>query len=151
MSRKRARVGQMQILYQMDLTKDYSLDNLELFLDNFNLLDEEVHFDEKNDVFYVEDEINYIKETIPELIENMEEIDLLIDKNLEGWTIDRLSKVDKEILRIAVYEFLYREDIPAEVSINEAVEIAKNFGGNNSSKFVNGILGSIYRTLKEEE
>lgn len=149
MSRKKARIGQMQILYQMDLTADYSLDNLEIFLDNFKL-DENIEKDLDSDEAgqFQEDEVSYIKENIPMLIENLEEIDDLIDKHLDGWSIQRLAKVDKEVLRIAVYEFLYKEDIPMEVSINEAVEIAKDYGGENSSKFINGILGSIYRTLE---
>lgn len=149
MSRKKARIGQMQILYQMDLTADYSLDNLEIFLNNFKL-DENIEKDLDSDEAgqFQEDEVSYIKENIPMLIENLEEIDDLIDKHLDGWSIQRLAKVDKEVLRIAVYEFLYKEDIPMEVSINEAVEIAKDYGGENSSKFINGILGSIYRTLE---
>ena len=128
MSRKKARVGQMQILYQMDLVGDYSLDDLEVFLENFDKRNypEEIDVDSIEDIVFSQDELDYIKSTIPEV----------------------LSKVDKETLRIAVYEFLYRGDIPKEVSINEAVEIAKIYGGDNSSKFVNGILGSIYRTLE---
>lgn len=141
MSRKKARAGQMQILYQMDLTADYSLDNLEIFLKNFE--DEE-----DEDLQFQKDEINYIRENTPKIIEKLEEIDELIDQHIEGWSIQRLAKVDKEVLRIAVYEFLYKEDIPKEVSINEAIEIAKEYAGNNSSKFINGILGSIYKTLE---
>ncbi len=150
MSRKKARVGQMQILYQMDLVGDYSLDDLEVFLENFDKRNypEEIDVDSIEDIVFSQDELDYIKSTIPEVILNLEKIDNLIDEHLEGWTINRLSKVDKETLRIAVYEFLYRGDIPKEVSINEAVEIAKIYGGDNSSKFVNGILGSIYRTLE---
>lgn len=140
----------MQILYQMDLVGDYSLDDLEVFLENFDKRNypEEIDVDSIEDIVFSQDELDYIKSTIPEVILNLEKIDNLIDEHLEGWTINRLSKVDKETLRIAVYEFLYRGDIPKEVSINEAVEIAKIYGGDNSSKFVNGILGSIYRTLE---
>lgn len=147
----------MQILYQMDITNDYSLENLDIFLENFGNIEIEDNGEEKikenqEDMeLFQTDEIEYIKENIPTLIESLEKIDTLINDHLEGWTINRLSKVDKEILRVAVYEFLFRKDIPMEVSINEAVEIAKNFGGNNSSKFVNGILGSIYRTLQLEK
>lgn len=157
MSRKKAREGQMQILFQMDITSDYSLENVDVFLDNFSNVETEVNTEEKiaedqEDIeLFQPDEVKYIRKNVTLLIENLEKIDTLIEDHLEGWTINRLSKVDKEILRIAVYEFLFREDIPKEVSINEAVEIAKNFGGNNSSKFVNGILGSIYRTLQLEK
>lgn len=124
----------MQILYQMDITKDYSLEHLAVFLENFDFAD---------------DEIIYIKKTLPQIISNMETIDEIISKHLEGWSINRLAKVDKEILRVAVYEFLFREDIPKEVSINEAIEISKEYGGKDSFKFINGILGSIYRNMVE--
>lgn len=132
MSRKKARIGQMQMLYQMDVTKDYSLENLAVFLENFE---------------FAEDEIDYIKETMPQIVSNINSIDETISNHLEGWSLSRLAKVDKEILRIAVYEILYRKDIPDEVSINEAIEISKEYGGEDSFKFINGILGSIYRNM----
>lgn len=132
MSRKKARIGQMQLLYQMDLTNKFDIEEVELFLDNFSFSD---------------DEIEYINAAIPQLIENIEEIDSVIEKNLEKWSFKRLAKVDRAILRIAVFEMLYREDIPEEVSINEAIEIAKVYGSVESQKFINGILGSIYRSI----
>ncbi|EGY76457.1 MAG: transcription antitermination factor NusB [Peptoniphilus sp.] len=132
MSRKKARIGQMQLLYQMDLTNKFDIKEVELFLDNFSFSD---------------DEIEYINVAIPQLIDNIEEIDSVIEKNLEKWSFKRLAKVDRAILRIAVFEMLYREDIPEEVSINEAIEIAKVYGSLESQKFINGILGSIYRSI----
>ena len=140
MSRKNARIGQMQVLYQMDLVNDYSIDALNEFVDNFSRGNSE-------DISFNSDEISYIRQTVPVVVENLETIDKYIDSHLQGWTINRLSKVDKSILRIAVYEFLF-SDIPASVSINEAVEIAKLYAGDNSPKFVNGILGSVYKTLE---
>lgn len=122
----------MQSLFTMDVNKDFSLENLELFLDN-NL--------------FLEDEVEYIREIVPDLIEKIDIVDETIEKNLKGWTLERLAKVDRQILRIAVYEFLYKNDIPPEVSINEAVEIAKIYSSEESPKFVNGILGSIYRSF----
>ena len=122
----------MQLLYQMDLTNKFDIKEVELFLDNFSFSD---------------DEIEYINVAIPQLIDNIEEIDSVIEKNLEKWSFKRLAKVDRAILRIAVFEMLYREDIPEEVSINEAIEIAKVYGSLESQKFINGILGSIYRSI----
>lgn len=132
MSRKKARIGQMQLLYQMDLLNKFDKQELEMFLENFDFSD---------------DEIKYIKDTIPKITENLDKIDELIKKNLEGWSLKRLAKVDRAILRIAVFEMLCREDIPVEVSINEAIEIAKVYGSGDSQKFINGILGSIYRSI----
>lgn len=142
-SAKKARIGAMQIMYQMDLTEDYSLDNLDIFLKNFA---EDTEYEDKEIVF-TEEEEEYLGEIIPVIIEKLGDIDQIINKNLEGWTIERLSKVDKSILRISVYEMMYRDDIPGPVSINEAVEIAKNYASENSPKFINGILGSIFKEI----
>ncbi len=71
------------------------------------------------------------------------EIDALISKTSNGWRIDRMSRVDLSILRLAVFELLFDDDIPGGVAINEAVELAKQYGGDESSSFINGILGVI--------
>lgn len=75
--------------------------------------------------------------------EHMEEIDRLIRENLVRWSFDRLSKVSVAVLRIAIGEINYLDDIPQSVSINEAVEIAKKYSGEEDAAFVNGVLGSI--------
>jgi N utilization substance protein B len=77
------------------------------------------------------------------IIENLDEIDSLIKKHLINWTFERLSSIDKNILRLGTYELLFKDDIPIEVTLNEAIEIAKKFGSNKSGKFVNGILDRI--------
>ncbi|MEE0469530.1 MAG: transcription antitermination factor NusB [Blautia sp.] len=77
--------------------------------------------------------------------EHLEEIDELLNEKSAGWKTKRMSKVDLNILRLAVYEMKYDEDVPVKVAINEAVEISKNFGGDDSASFVNGILGKIAR------
>jgi len=79
-------------------------------------------------------------------VENMEGIDSVIKKNIRNWEFERLAKVDLAILRISVFEILYQEDVPAGVTINEAVEIAKSFGSDESYKFINGVLDNIRRT-----
>jgi len=93
----------------------------------------------------------YLQELIWGMWENREKIDELIDRFALDWTVDRLSRVDRAILRLAVYELLYCQDIPASVSINEAVELCKKYSGPQSGPFVNGILGTINRLLKEEQ
>lgn len=75
--------------------------------------------------------------------EHADEIDRLISDVSENWAVSRMPLVDRNILRMAVFELVYLDDVPASVTINEAVELAKTFGGEDSSKFVNGVLGRI--------
>ena len=132
MSRKKARIGAMQALFSMDINDDFSLDNLEVFMENNN---------------FQGDEADYINRVVPDILDKLKSVDETIEKNLKGWTMTRLAKVDRQILRIAVYEFLYKDDIPKEVSINEAVEIARLYSSDEAPKFINGILGTIYRSF----
>ncbi len=76
------------------------------------------------------------------------EIDVLLNENTKGWKTSRMNKVDLTILRLAVYEMKWDEDIPEGVAINEAVELAKKFGGDDSPSFVNGVLGRLARQEK---
>jgi len=91
-------------------------------------------------------DLDYLIKTVKGTVQNTAEIDQLIIKAAPEWPLDQLAVLDKTILRLASYEILYNEDIPPKVAINEAVEIAKTFGGENSSKFINGVLGTIYRS-----
>ncbi|MBR0351201.1 MAG: transcription antitermination factor NusB [Clostridia bacterium] len=92
--------------------------------------------------------VNYIEDIIFGIDKNKKSIDEKIEKNLkQDWKLERISKVDLSILRLAIYEILYKE-IPFKVAINEAVELAKKYGEESSKKFVNGILASI---VKESE
>lgn len=85
----------------------------------------------------------YIQEKYEAVVRHVPEIDVLLNENTEGWKTVRMNKVDLTILRLAVYELKWDEDIPEGVAINEAVELAKRFGGESSSSFVNGILGKL--------
>jgi len=78
--------------------------------------------------------------------DNLADIDRIISEKSKNWKINRIANVDRNILRIAIYEMLYREDIPTSVSINEAVELAKKYGTEESGKFVNGILGTLVKS-----
>jgi len=82
--------------------------------------------------------------------EHLEEIDKRIEEKSNGWSLARMAKADITILRLAVYEILFDEDVPAGVAVNEAVDIAKRFGTDRSPAFVNGVLGSIVRDCAEE-
>ena len=95
--------------------------------------------------------IDYAISLIKVFADNSEDIDGIINKFSEGWPIDRLLKLDKNILRIAVAEMKYMDDVPCEVSIDEAVDLIKRYSSDESSKFVNGILGHVYSNLKEKK
>lgn len=82
--------------------------------------------------------------------EHIDELDGLIEANLKGWKKNRISKISLTILRIAVYELLYIDDVPASVSINEAVELAKSYATNEDGAFVNGVLGSIAKQIDKK-
>ena len=85
------------------------------------------------------------------VIENKDKIDELIKKYAPQWPIEQMKSVDLQILRIAIFEGFVEKITPPKVSIDEAIEIAKDFGGGISSKFVNGVLGAIYEETKKEE
>ncbi len=78
--------------------------------------------------------------------ENVEAIDKVISKHADNWNISRMAVIDRNVMRMAVYEMLYRDDIPLNVSINEAIELAKKYGDIDSGKFVNGVLDKIKKT-----
>lgn len=85
------------------------------------------------------------------VIENMAELDKIITKAAPDWPIAQIAIIDRNALRIGLYELLYAdpEEVPPKVAINEAIEIAKNYGGPNSGKFINGVLGTVYKQLQE--
>lgn len=96
------------------------------------------------------DEDAYVRDIATGVADRQNEIDLLISRKAAGWRLERLYSVDRNILRLAIYELLYRDDIPHEVVINEAVELAKKYGGEHSPIFVNGILDRIWKEQRKE-
>ena len=99
----------------------------------------------------LEKEDDYIAETVDAVVEKVDEIDAKISEYAENWPIEQMTIIDRNILRIGVYELFFNDNIPAKVAINEAIELAKNYGGPSSGKFVNGILGAMYTDVKEKE
>ena len=87
----------------------------------------------------------FTKELVEGVEVEREELDGLIERHAEGWTLDRIAPLERNILRVALYELLHREDVPAEVAIDEAIEAAKELCGADAPSFVNGILGAVYR------
>lgn len=90
-----------------------------------------------------DEDATYISHKSNKIIEKLDEIDEMINKQAKGWTTQRMGKVDLTILRLAVYEIVFDEDVPTGVAINEAVELAKKFGQEESSGFVNGVLAKF--------
>ena len=92
----------------------------------------------------------YIKEKYAKIVEKLPQIDELLNEASDGWKVSRMGKADLTILRLAVYEMQYDEDVPVGVAVNEAVELSKKFGGEESPAFINGVLGKIGKTGKTE-
>ena len=91
---------------------------------------------------------DYIKQIVTGIVEHKDELDEVIKNYLKEWTMDRISKTDLAILRVATFEILYREDIPYKVSVNEAVELAKTFSDDSSPSFINGVLAGVINGMK---
>ncbi len=96
------------------------------------------------------DDGGFVKELIDGISSHMEEIDNYIKKYAPEWPIDQITGIDRNVLRLGIYELVFSEKIPPKVAINEAIEVAKNFGGDSSGKFINGVLGSIYSDMPED-
>jgi N utilization substance protein B len=144
MKRRVAREIVVQSLYQMEMNLVGSEEAVS------TLLEEASEENETDRV--IKDEIK-LKEYVLELVNgtwsNKVAIDDLLGHYLVGWQISRLSRVDRQVLRLATYEMVYQEDVPAKVVVNEAIDLAKHFGTEDSGKFVNGVLGKMIGDLVE--
>lgn len=124
-----------KILYSLQIKKEVNEEEIQLFLEDNNLKER----DRKE-----------IEEDISNINLNLQEIQNKISANLkDNWTIDRISKIDNALLTLAIYEILYKK-IPFKVAINEVVELAKKYGGDASSSFINGVLANIVKELNIE-
>ncbi len=94
---------------------------------------------------------NFSTNLISGVVTHLDEIDKLITKYAPQWPLEQITTVDRNVLRMGIYELKYDQEIPPKVAINEAIELAKTFGGESSGKFVNGVLGSIYREIAPAE
>ena len=130
MNRHLSRVIIMQTLYEWDFRPKGNLEEIK----------------KRNIDNYEEDaDMEFINTTIEGVKKNLKESDKLITNAAPEWPLEQISAIDKTILRIAIFEILHSDEVPPKVAINEAVELGKTFGGENSSKFINGVLGTIYR------
>ncbi|MDR1571866.1 MAG: transcription antitermination factor NusB [Clostridiales Family XIII bacterium] len=128
--RSRARETLMQMLFQMDAQGDFSVRSKDAFLEAY-LRDKSL--------------LPFANLVFEAAVGNMGEIDAAIAKSSDNWKLSRMARADLAILRLAAAEIFFVDDIPVSVSANEAVELAKKFGGENSSSFVNGVLGRMIR------
>lgn len=113
------------------------------FNDREEMAEQEKLFFEDYELEIKEEDAAYISAKSNKILEKLDEIDGMINQHAKGWTTERMSKVDLTIIRLAVYEIKFDEDVPAGVAINEAVEIAKKFGQEESAGFVNGVLAKF--------
>ncbi|OMP67711.1 transcription antitermination factor NusB [Domibacillus epiphyticus] len=130
MNRRASREKAIQALYQMDLSGAEAAEAIENVLNGDS------------------SESGYLHNIVLGVEDHLEEIDKSIKENLENWSFDRLAKVDRNILRLAVYEMTYVEDVPSKVAMNEAIELAKRFSDERAGKFINGVLSKINQSMK---
>jgi N utilization substance protein B len=135
-NRRMARELALQLLYQRELSVDDSTDEAGGVLDGIDLSSDAGVF---------------CKELIEGVIGRLDELDAIIEPFLEHWSLERVSVVDRNILRLAVYELRFMDDIPFKVSIDEAIELAKLFGSDESGAFVNGILDHLAKETKVDK
>jgi len=137
-NRHLARTIAMQTLYVWDFNgqKEKSLEDLL----KYNLNEFAPGFDDEG----------FAKHLVEGVIKNHQEIDDLIIKYATEWPLEQITIIDRNILRIGIFELKFDPDIPSKVAINEAIEVAKAFGGESSGKFVNGVLGAIYKEMAEK-
>ncbi len=133
--RRRAREVALQVLYALDILNITVPDALELFWTNFEAPEETREFSS-----------NLIKGAW----NNKSGIDKLLAECSEHWSLSRMSRVDKAILRMAVYELQHCPDVPPKVTLNEAIDLGKIYGSENSGSFINGILDALYAKLRKD-
>ncbi|MCX6713889.1 MAG: transcription antitermination factor NusB [Candidatus Vogelbacteria bacterium] len=99
------------------------------------------------------DEISFVNELVHGVISHKDQLDSILAKAAPDWPIEQIAVVDRNILRLGLYELIFgdRQDVPAKVAINEAIELGKTFGGENSGRFINGVLGTVYKELGEPD
>jgi len=132
-SRRKARAIALQVLYEVDTTRHVVEEVLGRLLAEEDLS---------------EDNSAFVRQLVSQTVQHREEVDHNIQRFAPAWPISQIAVIDRNILRLAISEILFDNRVIVKVAINEAVELAKKFGGENSSKFVNGVLGSISALVK---
>lgn len=131
MQRSAMRELAFKLVYEIEMQKEINTDQFEIFIENNEITNEKV--------------INYLENIVKGLEENSEEINKLITSNLrDNWSLNRISKINISLIKIAIYEMVYNE-IPYKVAINEVVELAKKYADDSAPVFINGILASVVK------
>jgi N utilization substance protein B len=132
--RRRSREFALQVLFQLNITKQ---DPIEAFA-------------QSQENFLKKESDEFAEQIVLGVQEHLQEIDRLIEKYSENWRLDRISLIDRNILRMAIFELLYCEEIPSKVTLNEAIELGKRFGTDDSGSFINGILDRIQKEFVQK-
>ncbi|MFK7697188.1 transcription antitermination factor NusB [Paenibacillus sp. HJGM_3] len=145
MKRRLAREIAVQSLFQMEMNGVSAQEAIDTIV-------EEAGRENETDLTLTEGETistEYIHQLVEGTVTHMRAIDEVLTEYLKGWKMDRLSRVDRQILRLAAYEMLHGQEVPPKVVINEAIELSKHFGTEESGKFVNGVLGKMIKELPQ--
>lgn len=134
-NRRAGREAALQALYQMDSLGEWGESNIDLFFRNFYDINTDTAGD--NEVY------QFSRQITEGVLKEKSKIDTLMQQAAENWTLERMSRTDRNLLRVAAYELLYFQDVPVSVVINEALEIAKRFSTESSLTFINGVLDKI--------
>jgi len=144
MSRKKARELTMCLVFEKEYQKDKTCGEIyDYLLNEFNgdlFCEEEIQIRDRE----------YIENSFTGVVEHLEQIDALISGAAVGWAYSRISKISKALLRIAVYEIIYADDVPVSVAINEAVELSKKYDDPEAYTFVNGVLGAVAKNNNKQ-
>ena len=134
MKRQKSREKAMELLFSMEISKNSYEETVENFIEDYEM--------DLNTI-----DVEYIKNVVKVVTDNIEAIDEKIIQSLVNWKLDRVSKVNLTVLRLAVGEMMFIEDVPGSVAINEAVELTKKYSDEKSCSFVNGVLDKVLKSL----
>ena len=141
-NRHLGRIVALQTLYEFEFRKevrDDTVDQADILTRNLEKYESSV------------DDIDFVKNLVSGVLNRVAELDELLRPLAPEWPLEQIARIDRAVLRIGLYELMFSEEsVPPKVVINEAVELAKAFGSDNSGKFVNGVLGTAYRSLQED-
>jgi transcription antitermination protein NusB len=135
-ARRTARERALQALYQLDMAKGTAQEALA-----------SAWASEPEEGSPDPDALHFAEDIVHGVVEHLAEIDALIESHSHNWRVDRMARIDRNVLRLAIYELKYRVDIPRNVTLNEAIELGKMFGAEGSSAFINGLLDRIAASL----
>lgn len=137
-NRHLARTLALQVLYWWDFRNKSKEDLMNIL--EYNLQEFAPDFDDSG----------FTKTLVKGVVSNLQEINDLIVKYAPEWPLDKITPVDRNVLRIGIFELLHSPEIPPKVAINESIELAKSFGGDSSGKFINGVLGTLFKEMQEK-